>query len=136
MHLKPSFNIVNQLYSNIKLKIKNQNPKFKKLLYSTELYSVLCGDLKRKKIQKSGDICTRTTSFPGGASGKEPTYQCRRLQRGKFGPWVWKIPWRRAWQPTQYSCLENPMDTGAWRATVHGVAKSRTQLKRLSTHAC
>ena len=35
----------------------------------------------------------------------------------------------------QYSCLENPMDRGAWQATVHGVAKSQTQLKRLSTHA-
>ena len=30
--------------------------------------------------------------------------------------------------PLQYSCLENPMDGGAWQATVHGVAKSRTQL--------
>ena len=28
----------------------------------------------------------------------------------------------------QYSCLENPMDRGAWQATVHGVTKSRTQL--------
>ena len=35
--------------------------------------------------------------------------------------------------PLQYSCLENPMDRGAWWATVHGVAKSWT---RLSTHAC
>ena len=31
--------------------------------------------------------------------------------------------------PLQYSCLENPMDRGAWRATVHRVAKSRTGLK-------
>ena len=30
--------------------------------------------------------------------------------------------------PLQYSCLENPLDGGAWRATVHGVAKSRTRL--------
>ena len=30
--------------------------------------------------------------------------------------------------PLQYSCLENPMDEGAWYATVHGVAKSRTRL--------
>ena len=30
--------------------------------------------------------------------------------------------------PLQYSCLENPMDREAWRATVHGVAKSRTQV--------
>ena len=36
--------------------------------------------------------------------------------------------------PLQYSCLENPMDRGAWRAIVHSVAKCRTRLKRLSTH--
>ena len=38
--------------------------------------------------------------FPGGASGKEPAYQCRRYKRCEFDPWVGKIPWRRAWQPT------------------------------------
>ena len=36
--------------------------------------------------------------------------------------------------PLQYSCLENSMDIGAWWATVHRVAKSRTRLKRLGTH--
>ena len=35
----------------------------------------------------------------------------------------------------QCSCLENPMGRGAWRATVHGVAKSWTQLKQLSIHS-
>ena len=35
----------------------------------------------------------------------------------------------------QYSCLENPLDGGAWRAAVHGVTKSRTRLKHLArTH--
>ena len=39
--------------------------------------------------------------------------------------------------PLQYSCLENPMDRGAWWATtVHGVAKTQTRLKRLSTLSC
>ena len=38
--------------------------------------------------------------FPGGARGKEPTCQCRRHRRFRFDPWVGKIPWRRAWQPT------------------------------------
>ena len=38
--------------------------------------------------------------FPGGASGKEPACQCRRHKRGGFDPWVGKIPWRKAWQPT------------------------------------
>ena len=36
--------------------------------------------------------------------------------------------WRRQWHPTQYSCLENPIDGGAWLAAVHRVAKSWTQL--------
>ena len=36
--------------------------------------------------------------------------------------------------PLQYSCLENPMDRGAWWAAVHRVAKSRTWLKQLNTH--
>ena len=35
--------------------------------------------------------------------------------------------------PLQYSCLENPMDGGAWLAVVHGVAKTRTRLKQLSS---
>ena len=38
--------------------------------------------------------------FPGGVSGKEPTCQCRRHKRLRFNPWIRKIPWRRAWQPT------------------------------------
>ena len=37
--------------------------------------------------------------------------------------------------PPHYSCLENPVDRGAWWAAVHGVTQSRTRLKRLSTHA-
>ena len=36
--------------------------------------------------------------------------------------------------PLQYSCLENLMDRGAWQSTVHGVTKSWTRLKQLSTH--
>ena len=38
--------------------------------------------------------------------------QCRRPG---FNPWVGKVAWRRAWHHIQYSCLENPMDRGAWR---------------------
>ena len=37
--------------------------------------------------------------------------------------------------PIQYSCLENPMDRGAWWATVHRVTKNQTELKQLSIHA-
>ena len=38
--------------------------------------------------------------------------------------------------PLQYSCLENPMERGAWWAMVHRVAKSQIRLKRLGTHTC
>ena len=38
--------------------------------------------------------------FPGGASGKEPASKCRICKRRGFNPWIRKIPWRRAWQPT------------------------------------
>ena len=37
--------------------------------------------------------------------------------------------------PLQYSCLENPLDSGAWWATEHRVTKSQTWVKQLSTHA-
>ena len=36
--------------------------------------------------------------------------------------------------PLQYSCLENPMDGGAWSATVHGVTKSQTRLSEFSLY--
>ena len=38
--------------------------------------------------------------FPHAASGKESICQCWRCERPGFDPWVWKIPWRREWQPT------------------------------------
>ena len=51
-----------------------------------------------------------TLGFPGGASGKEHACQCWRHKRCGFYPWVRKILWRRAHNPLQYSCLENPRD--------------------------
>ena len=53
----------------------------------------------------------------------------RSRRRLGFNPWVRKIPWRRKWPSTpKYNCLENSMGSGTWWATVHGVAKSQTQL--------
>ena len=45
-------------------------------------------------------------------------------------PGSWRSPRERKGNPLQYSCLRNPMGRGAWWATVHGVAKSRTQLRK------
>ena len=84
---------------------------------------------------KFGNHWSHHWGFPGGTGGKEPTCQCRRHKRHRFHPWVGKIPGGGHGNPLQYSCLDNPMDRGAWRATVHGVTKSLTQLKQLSMHA-
>ena len=72
--------------------------------------------------------------FPDGTSGKEPVCQCRRYKRRRFDPWVGKIPGEGRGNPFQFSCPKNPMDRGDWRAIVHRITHSRTQLKQLSTH--
>ena len=46
-----------------------------------------------------------------------------------------RSPGERHGNPLQYSCLENPMDKGAWQATIQRVTKSWAQLKQLSTQA-
>ena len=74
------------------------------------------------------------TQNPCGFPDRELPCQCRRCRRCGFNPWIGKIPWRRHGNPLQYSYLGNPMDKGAWWATVHRVAKSRTRLKWLSVH--
>ena len=63
--------------------------------------------------------------FPGGSDGKASAYNA-----GDPGsiPGLGRSPGEGNGDPPQYSCLENPMDGGAWWATVHGVAKSRTRL--------
>ena len=56
------------------------------------------------------------------------------MQETKVNP-VWgRSPGGGNGNPLQYSCLGNPMDRGAWWATVHGVSKNWTQLKQLSMH--
>ena len=75
--------------------------------------------------------------------GASPVAQQQRihLQRGSrrrcgFNPGSGRFPGGGHDYPLQYSCLENPTDRGAWQATIHRVAKSLTQLKQLSMHAC
>ena len=70
----------------------------------------------------------------GMTSGKESTCQCRRPG---FNPWVKKIPGEGSDNPLQYSCLGNPMDRGAWWATVHRLVKSLAQLSsHTHTNTC
>ena len=70
-------------------------------------------------------------SFPDGTSGKEPTCQCRICIDSGSVPELGRSPGGGQGNPLQYSCLENSMDREAWQATIHRVAKTWTQLKRL-----
>ena len=63
--------------------------------------------------------------FPGGSEVKAPA--CNLGYLGSV-PGLGRFPEEGNGNPLQYSCLENPMDRGAWWATVHGVTKSQTQL--------
>ena len=69
--------------------------------------------------------------FPGGSAGKEST--CNVGDLGSI-PGLGGFARERNGNPLQYSCLENAMDRGAWRATVQGVTKSRTRLSDLRFH--
>ena len=64
--------------------------------------------------------------FPAGSDGKESA--CNVGDLGLL-PGLGRSPGAGHGNPVQYSCLENSKDRGDWRATVHGVAKSQTQLK-------
>ena len=54
---------------------------------------------------------------------KNPPTNAEDLTDTEFNPWVRKFPWRGAWNPLRCSCLENPMDSGAWQATIHRAAR-------------
>ena len=63
--------------------------------------------------------------FPGGSDSKESA--CHAGDLGSI-PELGRSPGEEIGNPLQYSCLENPMDSGAWWATVYVVTKSQTQL--------
>ena len=63
--------------------------------------------------------------LPGGSVGKESA--CNEGDLGSI-PGSGRSPGGGHGNPLQYSCLENPMDRGAWRATVHRVTKRQAQL--------
>ena len=63
--------------------------------------------------------------FPGVSDGKESA--CNAGDPGSI-PRLGRYPGEGNGNSLQYSCLENPVDRGAWWAKVHGVTKSRTQL--------
>jgi len=73
---------------------------------------------------------------PGWLSGNESACNIGDVGHKGSIPGSERFPGGGHGNPLQYSCLENPMDRGAWRDTVHRAAKGQKQLKRLSMHTC
>ena len=65
---------------------------------------------------------------------KNPPANAGDLRHLGLIPRLGRFPGGGHGNPLPYSCLENPMDRGAWRAMVHGVTKSGAQLKVLAQH--
>ena len=81
---------------------------------------MLCGDLNGKEIQKRGHMCAHIAD--------SLIVQQKRTQHGKvlypnLIPESGRSPGEGNGKALQYSCLENPMDRGTWRALVHHAAK-------------
>ena len=81
----------------------------------------------------SKSICSPVLGFPGSASGKNPPANAGDARDLGLTPGSGKPPGGGHGNPLQSSCLESPVDRGAWRAAVHGVTES--SLKRPGTHA-
>ena len=72
--------------------------------------------------------------FPSGASSNKPACQCRIHKRRGLDSWVGRSPGGEQSNPLQYSCLENPMDRGAWRAMVHRLQRVGHDWGNLAQH--
>ena len=99
------------------------------LLGGLRFFLLLChlGEMENHPGDREGYLRRfPAADFPGGSDGKVSAYNA-----GDPGsiPGLGRSSGEGNGTPLQYSCLESPMDGGAWWAAVHGVAESQTQLK-------
>ena len=98
---------------------------------SVGLGNSLQGALLSEGLDFHPVICwsySSTLAFPGGVVVKNPPASAGNSRDVASVPGLGRSPGGGNGNPLQYSCLGNPTDREVWRATVHGVAKSWTQL--------
>ena len=124
-------------YSTLKTSLVAQTVKGLPTMWETRVQSLGGKDLLEKGMAAYSSILASRTShpkkelkeilgFPGGSEVKASA--CNAGDTSSI-PGLGRSPGEGNGNPLQYSCLENPMDRGAWWASVHGVAKSRTRLR-------
>ena len=109
--------VINHFYYESNLHIVENTGKQKK----NSLYSYHSGNFNTgfaySLLNFNLYLDTRVVGSPAGTSGKEPT--CQEKGDTVSIPGVQRCPGEGDGNPLQYSCLENPMDRGAWRAVAH-----------------
>ena len=104
------------------------------------IYSLTCLDEYFTLFSHLKYFTSSSSSFsfyhlvPAGSSGKEPAHQCKSVSNSGLILGSGRSPGGGRSNSIQDSCLENPLNRGAWWATVNRVANSQTWMKRLSTH--
>ena len=95
--------------------------------YTVRVNELLCAwymeeiPLQSPEEKRKGSLPNSFLGFPGGPSAKELACQCTRLRDTGLLPVTGRSPGGGHGNPLQNSCLENPMDRGAWQATAHRV---------------
>ena len=121
---------------------------FHSIIYIFFIHSSVSGHLGCFHVLAIVNSTAVNTGLPGSFHTMFSRYMPRSGIAGSYGRFpsgsVVKSPpavkkWQETWvqwhgSPFQYSCLENTMDRGAWRAIVHGVAKSWTKLSDFHFH--
>ena len=99
-------------------------------------FTVVGWDPSTRKLKSGNHCCCVTTQV--ALVVRNPPANAGNVKDASSIPGLRRSPGERHGHPLQCSCLENPMDRGAWQAITHlqGVAKSWTQLKQFSTPAC
>ena len=113
------------------------NPCFQCISIIIQYQQLICkkegGERELRDLSLTQGSLTILCGLPMWLSSKESPCQCKRHRRCGIDPWVGRSPGGGNGNPFQNFCLENPMDRGAWRPTVHGITESTTT-DQLSAH--
>ena len=98
-------------------------------IVSSQITALIISYQKRKRKLASNELFV---PFPDGMVVKNGSANAGDVRDVGSIPRSGRSPGGGNGNPLQYSCLENPVDGGAWGSTVHGVAKSQTRLSMLT----